>query len=103
MSFFTFPTAFKEVVPNVFSLAFCSVGQRKFSSGPPYSTTFLTKSKQETFKKNWLSDPSAYPLIGVMGIAGALVVGVIGGGLMYNPDVQITPSRRGSIMRTWEF
>jgi hypothetical protein len=62
-----------------------SLGQRRFQSGG-YSTTFLYKKQKETLRKNWFSDPATYPLIGVMGIAGVLVFGVIGGGLMYNPE-----------------
>jgi hypothetical protein len=80
---------------------FLSVGSRRFRSTT--STTFLHKHKQETIRRNWLSDPSAYPLIVVMGAAGVLVVGIIGSGLLYNPDVQINPDRRGNILRHWSF
>ena len=54
-------------------------------------------------KKAWLSDPSTYPLIAIMGAAGMLVLGVGTSCLMYNPDVQINPNKRGSPMRTWQF
>jgi hypothetical protein len=77
-----------------------SVGQRRFQSSTT-STTFLHAHKKETLKKNWLSDPGAYPLLVVMGVAGVLVVGVIGCGLVYNPDVQIHPNKRGNILRDW--
>jgi len=36
-----------------------------------------------------------------MGAAGALVVGIIGSCLLYSPDVQIHPQRRGAVMRHW--
>jgi hypothetical protein len=68
-----------------------------------YSTTFLHKAKAETVQKNWLSDPSTYPLILTMGVAGALVSVVAGSCILYNPDVQINPKRRGAVLRTWEF
>jgi hypothetical protein len=62
---------------------FNSMGQRRFQST---STTFLTKGSTKTFQKAWLSDPSTYPLIAVMGIAGALVTGFIASGLIYSPE-----------------
>lgn len=38
-----------------------------------------------------------------MATAGCLVVGVISSCLLYSPDVQISPSKRGAIMRHWSF
>jgi len=76
------------------------MGQRRFQSST--STTFLHKHKAETLKRNWFSDPSTYPLMGVMVSAAFLVVGVGASCLAYNPDVQINPNKRGAIMRTWE-
>ena len=60
-------------------------------------------NKMSAFKRNWLSDPSAYPLIAIMGFAGAFIFGVGTSCLMYNPDVQIDPQRRGNTMRSWKF
>lgn len=77
------------------------MGQRRFQSST--STTFLTKRQNETIKKNWLSDPATYPMILIMGLAGALVVNVIGSGLLYSPDVQISPQKRGSVVRNYDF
>ena len=37
-------------------------------------------------KEAWLSDPSTYPLIAVMGLAGALVAGVGSSCILYNPE-----------------
>jgi len=76
------------------------VAQRRYQSSK-VSTTFLTK-KKASFNEAWLSDPSAYPLIAIMGAAGALVVGVSVSCLAFSPDVQISPNRRGSVMRNWE-
>lgn len=59
--------------------------------------------KLASFKANWLSDPSAYPLMLILGSAAAFMVGVGSSCLMYNPDVQLDPNKRGSPMRTWEF
>jgi hypothetical protein len=96
----SFSTGKKLTSPFSF-LLFLSVGSRRFQSTT--STTFLHKHKKETIRRNWLSDPSAYPLIVVMGAAGVLVVGIIGSGLLYNPDVQINPDRRGNIIRHWSW
>jgi hypothetical protein len=75
---------------------------RRFQSSS--SAAFLSQKKKDAFssearKKAWFSDPSTYPLIAVMGIAGFLVAGVGSSCLLYNPDVQISPNKRGSIMR----
>mmetsp|Transcript_15436 Transcript_15436/g.42811 ORF Transcript_15436/g.42811 Transcript_15436/m.42811 type:complete len:95 (-) Transcript_15436:238-522(-) len=53
--------------------------------------------KPGSFKIAWLSDPSCYPIIAVMGGAGALVLGVGTSCLMYNPDVII--KKQGSVIR----
>jgi hypothetical protein len=82
------------------------MGQRRMQSSPPgvgTSTTFLHKHKKENMRKNWLSDPSTYPLIVTMGIAAALVSGVGVSCIFYSPDVQINPNRRGSVLRNWQF
>jgi hypothetical protein len=80
----------------------CSaIGQRRFQSSKPSGTTFLTLSKKRGFKDNWLSDPSTYPLIVVMCGAGALVVGMSAYYLSQHPDVQISPTKRNSLFRTW--
>lgn len=58
------------------------------------------KLKTEAFyKKNWMSDPSTYPLFVVLGAAGFLVTGVGASCILYNPDVQINVQTRGSVMR----
>eukprot|EP00529_Nitzschia_sp_RCC80_P040734 CAMPEP_0113451396 /NCGR_PEP_ID=MMETSP0014_2-20120614/6317_1 /TAXON_ID=2857 /ORGANISM="Nitzschia sp." /LENGTH=85 /DNA_ID=CAMNT_0000342751 /DNA_START=172 /DNA_END=429 /DNA_ORIENTATION=+ /assembly_acc=CAM_ASM_000159 len=77
--------------------------RRTFSSSSTTSTTFLTKNKAASapgaFKNAWLSDPSTYPIIFIMGCAITMVVGVSASCLAYNPDVQISPNNRGNIMR----
>ena len=84
---------------------FHSTNVRKFSSTTSTSQQHAfvqakRKLKTEAFyKKNWLSDPSTYPLVFIMGLAAALVTGVGSSCLLYNPDVQINPETRGSVMR----
>jgi hypothetical protein len=73
------------------------MGQRRFQSSGPAVTTV----PRTTFKQNWLSDPSTYPLIAVMSGALALVGGVSAYYLSIHPDVQINPTKRNSLFRTW--
>ena len=58
-------------------------------------------TKFDTFKKNWLSDPGAYPVLVVLGVActGCTVYGFYN--LLNSPDVRITPTKRESVVRTW--
>ena len=51
------------------------------------------------FQTTWLSDPATYPIIVTLGGALTMVTGVIVSCLMYNPDVQINPNTRASIIR----
>ena len=82
-------------------MPYSAIGQRRFKSSPSSGTTFLTLAKKKGFKDNWLSDPSTYPLIAVMCVAGGLVVGTSTYYLTVNPDVQVSPTKRNSLFRTW--
>lgn len=77
--------------------------QRRLQStkAPDVSTTFLTLHKKQTFGKNWLSDPSTYPLIATLGVAMGLCGGVAVYFLTSCKDVQIDTTKRASIIRTW--
>ncbi|CAB9515636.1 expressed unknown protein [Seminavis robusta] len=78
--------------------------QRRMMSSktPEVSTTFLAMRKQPGhFSKNWLSDPSTYPLLACMGAAVGLVGGVSAYFLTCCNDVQINTTKRRSIIRTW--
>mmetsp|Transcript_14562 Transcript_14562/g.20773 ORF Transcript_14562/g.20773 Transcript_14562/m.20773 type:complete len:80 (+) Transcript_14562:361-600(+) len=72
---------------------------RLLSSNPEYSTTFITANKQYSFRKAFLSDPSTYPLLMVLGAAGGLVIGFSGYFITSSKDVQINPQTRASIIR----
>ena len=65
---------------------------------PPYDFRHQTKN-HGSFKKNWLSDPSTYPVLFCLGAACALCTGVGIACLSSNPDVRINPGKRSSILR----
>lgn len=46
---------------------------------------FVTKN----FRTNWLSDPSTYPIIGVITAASTMLCGVSTYFLLYEPDIRI--------------
>ena len=54
-------------------------------------------------KKHWFSDPSTYPLIGVLGFASAFCTAFGFYTLGTNPDVQISPLKRYVSAGTSEF
>jgi hypothetical protein len=56
--------------------------------------------KNYDFKKEWLSDPSTYPIIAVMAIGLTWMVGMGINGLRYK-GVQINPNTRGSEMKDY--
>lgn len=89
-----------SLLTNLPSLPLFRVVGRRFQSTDKISTTFLT-ANGGNFKKNWLQDPSTYPMIVVLGAAGLLVGGVGISCLSFSPDVQIDPKKRGAVVRTW--
>jgi len=56
-------------------------------------------SSTSTFKKDWLSDPSTYPIMGVIAGACTLAAGFIAYKTTYCPDVRISPKAKNSIIR----
>ena len=45
-------------------------------------------------QKHWLSDPSCYPLIAILGATSVFVAGFMGYFTLTAPDVQISPLKR---------
>ncbi|VEU38871.1 unnamed protein product [Pseudo-nitzschia multistriata] len=89
-------TAFKQAT----RLALRNSRHRWASTTTPAFVRAKRASAQKgNFGKTWLSDPATYPIIAVMGGALALLLGVSGSCLLYNPDVQINANKRGSILR----
>ena len=67
------------------------------SAVPPH----LRKNMQRGFKENFLSDPSTYPIIVIMGCAVTFMTGMGFHALAYYKDVRINPSKKGSQLQTW--
>jgi hypothetical protein len=65
------------------------------------SSSIYTLQTQKSFKKNWLSDPSTYPLIVIMGTALTFMVGMSANALLNYKDVRVNPARRNQKMQTW--
>lgn len=56
---------------------------------------------QYSFKKAFLSDPSTYPLIAVMGIATCIIAGMSANALMTYKDLRISPSKKHQVIQDW--
>jgi hypothetical protein len=65
------------------------------------SSSIYTLQTHNSFKKNWLSDPSTYPLIAIMGVALTFLVGMSANAFISYPDVRVDPKKRNQQMRTW--
>ncbi|KAL7541811.1 hypothetical protein ACHAXR_011242 [Thalassiosira sp. AJA248-18] len=50
----------------------------------------------------WLSDPGAYPVLGVVTFACTMSAAFITYCCVRNPDVRIMTGRRQQLIRTWE-
>lgn len=83
--------------------SFCSsalLSQRRFQSSGTFSTVLMLKNR-DSFRRNWLSDPSTYPLFVAMGTAIALCAGVGFSCLAYCPDVRIASDKKRATIRNW--
>ena len=57
--------------------------------------------KTWNFKKDWLSDPSTYPIFVIMAGALTFMTGAAANALIRYKDVTIDPKKRNSILQTW--
>jgi NADH-ubiquinone reductase complex 1 MLRQ subunit len=64
-------------------------------------TKFLTYGKQDTFQKNWLSDPSTYPVMAALTFGIFMCAGVGFSCLVYSPDVRIATDKKHATVRDW--
>ena len=77
-----------------------SVGARRFASNDPYFVQLAKEQNTKDFYKvTWLSDPSTYPIMLVLGGALSMMTGVIVYNFACNPDCRINPNTRGSIIQ----
>ncbi|KAG7358951.1 NADH-ubiquinone reductase complex 1 MLRQ subunit [Nitzschia inconspicua] len=60
----------------------------------------LIKQKND-FKKSWLSDPSCYPIMLIMGCGMTWMVGMGANALFGYKDVQVNPNNRGAVLKDW--
>ncbi|CAB9514777.1 expressed unknown protein [Seminavis robusta] len=67
------------------------------SAVPPH----LRKNMDKGFKENFLSDPSTYPIIVIMGCAMTFMTGMGIHALAYYKDVRINPSKKHTELQTW--
>ena len=61
----------------------------------------LRTNMEKSFKENFLSDPSTYPIIFIMGFALTFMTGMGLHALAYYKDVRISPSKKHSELQTW--
>ena len=57
--------------------------------------------KNNAFKKQWLSDPSTYPIMLIMGCGLTWMCGMGANALIGYKDVQINPNNRGAVLKDW--
>ena len=67
------------------------------SAVPPH----LRMNMDKGFKSNFLSDPSTYPIIVIMGCALTFMTGMGVHALAYYKDVRINPSHKQKEIQTW--
>jgi hypothetical protein len=58
-------------------------------------------TKKNSFQKQWLSDPSTYPIMLIMGGGMCWMLGMGMNALFTYKDVQINPNNRGATLKDW--
>ena len=77
---------------------------RRFASGAyrPKTIDFTNMERQIwNVKKDWLSDPGAYPIMAILGCAVTFMTGAGLHALTAYKDVTIDPTKRNSKLQTW--
>ena len=75
-----------------------ATAQRRSMSTSVSSKTWLGFT-EKPFRAGWTKDPGTYPIMVILTFAVSFVVGVSASCLAFNPDVQISPKKRASILR----
>merc|ERR1712029_755131 len=76
---------------------------RRFSTDTKNAVAFLKQEGNDSFKKNWLMDKGAYPIIVILGFACSFCAWCGVTCLAKNPDVQISPGKRNKVVRDWAY
>ena len=72
-------------------------GSRRFFASKPVTEI----GKPASFKQAWLSDPSTYPIMIVIGGAGVMCSAFMFYKFTRCDDVRITSKAKGQVLRTW--
>ena len=56
---------------------------------------------QKSFQETWLSDPSTYPIIVIMGCALTFMTGMGCHAMAYYKDIRVNPSKKHTEIQTW--
>lgn len=79
-----------------------ATGQRRFlSTGPQPTFIVMKKANSKSFKKDWLSDPSTYPLLVSLGGAVFMAFGFGINYLVRSPDVRVSHAKKHATVRNW--
>jgi hypothetical protein len=62
---------------------------------------FAGRRMKSSFSKDWLSDPSTYPILGILGGACVFAASFIGWKFTNCKDVRVSSSTKGHVVRTW--
>jgi hypothetical protein len=72
-------------------------GSRRYFASKPATGV----GKQPSFKETWLSDPSTYPIMVVIGGAVAMCTAFMIYKFTRCEDVRVTSKAKGQVLRTW--
>jgi|UPI000581B140 hypothetical protein len=74
---------------------------RRLASTAAPTKPFVPNIYKANFKKDYLSDPSTYPILIIMGSALTFMVGVGFRNLGYYKDLRIRPENKHEILQSW--
>ncbi|CAJ1941287.1 unnamed protein product [Cylindrotheca closterium] len=77
-----------------------SVAQASRSQMRTKASAAFPPRKGYDFKKEWLSDPSTYPIIAIMSGGMLFMTGMTINALTYK-GVYVNPNKRGAVLTTW--
>jgi len=92
----------RTAVSSAINRAVASAGaRRKLSSVAMQQPAFVPKVYQTNFKKDFLSDPSTYPIIAIL----TFICTFVAGGTLHNgykfKDIRIRPAHKHTELQTW--